>query len=149
MTQNTQTVNGQKLYMTAAALLGKPVAPKDASTNYGVFGCALTMNGIAERAWGHPIGGGASTQAMYAFLQNTTKYAPVLPGNELPGDIIISPTGSGANPAAHGHVGCIAKYGILSNNSEDGNLEEQWTLETWRQYFGTSLGFPVLVYRPL
>jgi len=46
-------------------------------------------------------------------------------------------------------VGCVALYGILSNNSEDGRLEEQWTLPAWEDYYGTSMGFPVYIFRPL
>jgi len=147
--ENIQTINSLKLYTTAASLLDTQVAPMDTADGFGAYGCALTMNGVAEKAWGHQIGGGASTLAMYGCLIDKTKYAPVAPENALAGDIIISPTSMGANPSTHGHVGCVAKYGILSNNSEDGRLEEQWTLPAWQDYYGTAMGFPVFVFRPL
>lgn len=149
MPTNIQTSNGSKLYTAAASLLDTQVAPKNAADGYGMFGCALTVNGVAERAWGRQIGGGASTEAMLAFLEDTSKYALIAPQNVLPGDIIISATGTANDPSQHGHVGICAKYGILSNNSEDGRLEEQWTLPAWFEYYGTTLGFPVKIFRAL
>lgn len=149
LTQPMQTENGTKLYNAAKSLLDRQVAPKDAADGYGMFGCALTLNGVALVAWGHQIGGGASTEAMLAFLQDTTKYSPQTSQTALPGDIIISATGTASDPSQHGHCGIIAKYGILSNNSEDGRLEEQWTLAAWEAYYGNTLGFPVLIFRPL
>lgn len=144
---NQQTDNSLKLYNTAKALMGTAVAPKNAADGYGMYGCALTVNGVAEEALGEQIGGGASTTLMQKALSDTTRFDLISPGDELPGDIVISPTTMGANPATHGHVGIIAIYGILSNNSEDGLLEEQWTLPQWKQTYGVALGFPVLVYR--
>lgn len=144
---NQQTDNSVKLYNTAKALMGTAVAPKNAADGYGMFGCALTVNGIAEHALGEEIGGGASTTLMQKALSDTTRFTLITPDDALPGDIIISPTGLAANPATHGHVGIIAIYGILSNNSEDGLLEEQWTLAQWKQVYGVELGFPVLIYR--
>lgn len=147
---NTQTTNGQKLYATAASFLDKTVAPLNAIDAYGVLGCAITLNILAEKAWGTQIGGGYSTAALWECLKDTSKFESVTTGNALPGDIIIAPSGSNANARlAHGHVGIVAKYGILSNNSETGTLEETFDVASWIAYYTTYGGIPTLCYRPL
>lgn len=139
---NIQTANSLKLFETAKASLGQILSGADPE-----LGCAVTMNAIATKAWGYPIGGGASTHDMYMALQDIMKYSEILLANVLPGDIIIAPTGYGKNPTDHGHVGCIAQYGILSNSSEDGKVHEQWTIPLWIAHYITGLGFPLKLYR--
>lgn len=145
-----QTENGQKLYDTAASFLDKQVAPMNAADKYGVLACAVTVNLLAEKAWGAQIGGGYSTAAMWEFLKDQTKFQAVAISSTLPGDLVISPTGSATNARLkNGHVGVIAKYGILSNNSETGTLTEAFDLVSWQAYFTTYGGLPTLCYRPL
>lgn len=141
------TDNSKKLYTMAASLLGQVLGSDNAADGYGAFACAESVNAVAMKAFGKPIGGGASTSAMLAALYDTTRFVEVL--GPLPGDIIICATGTsiyGAN--FHGHVGIVAKYGILSNNSEDGKFEEDYTLETWKESF-TARGFPTHFFRML
>lgn len=141
---NIQTLNSKKLFDTAKANLGQLLSDGNAN-----FGCAITVNNLALKAWGHPIGGGASTNLMYSSLQDTTRFTLIPIANTLPGDIIIAPTGYAKDAAQHGHVGVIAQYGILSNSSEDGRLHEQWTIPRWVDYYVTFLGFPLKIYRVL
>ena len=136
----TQTENSKKVYAAAKAALGQYLA-----TN-AQLGCAETVNVIFTRALGLPIGGGASTQGMYPFLLNTTRFARVF-GNPQPGDVIISPTGSGTLP--HGHVGIVGIYGILSNDSNNGSLRQNFTHDAWWKYFYGRGRFKVEYYRVL
>lgn len=141
---NQQTTNSEKLYQTAKASLGQVLSDGDAN-----FGCAITVNNIAQKAWGYEIGGGASTNLMYGFLKDTTKYSVVLLADVLAGDIIIAPTGYATDPTEHGHVGVIGQFGILSNSSEDGEVHEQWNIPRWLAYYVQSLGFPLAIFRAL
>lgn len=137
-----QTVNSQKVYNTAKACLGTSL-----SGNIPDLGCARSINNLWIKTFGHPIGGGDSTQAMYPFLQDKTKFYMVeVP---LPGDVIISPTGHGNGSDAHGHVGVMAYEGILSNNSENGLFQEKWTLSPWIAHYAKQGGFIVEFYRVL
>lgn len=140
-----QTPNGNKLYEVAKASLGK-----DLNGNYNELGCAFTLNNLAQWAWGKPIGGGASTADLFKFLQDTNKFTPVDEANTLPGDIIMSATGTSIKkPTAHGHCGVVAKYGIVSNSSEDDSVQEQWNIKAWNAYYHDYLGFPVYYFRPV
>lgn len=140
---HTQTMHSIQLYQAGKDNLGKVLSGNDR-----VLGCAATVNALAKLAWGHDIGGDASTTKMYEALQDETKYEPVV--DPLPGDIIISPTGTSLlGSDIHGHVGIVAYYGILSNSSETGELHENFTVDTWNKYFRDTLQFPVFYYRPL
>lgn len=148
----TQTKKGQELYAIAAQVYrsGTKVIADNAADDYGILGCAETVNELARRAWGAPIGGGLSTAAMWECLKDASKFAPLEVLEALPGDIIISPTGSvqGAK-LAHGHVGVVAEYGILSNDSELGSLQESYDMQAWQDYYTKYGGLPTLIYRPL
>lgn len=137
-----QTESSKKVYETAKSLLGQNLA-----TN-GALGCAETVNIIFHKALGVSIGGGTSTTLMYPFLKNEKKYARIR-GNPLPGDVIISPTSSGDGTVQHGHVGIVAKFGILSNNSNDGRLRELYTIDSWYKSFMCKGHFAVEIYRVL
>jgi len=139
---NQQTSNSQLLFSIAKQNLGQLLSDGNAN-----FGCAITVNNLAQKAWNCPIGGGASTNLMYQALLDTKRFTPILLANTLPGDIIIAPTGYAKDPSQHGHVGVIAQYGILSNLSEDGRLHEQWTIPAWVQYYHLNLGFPLCFFR--
>lgn len=143
----TQTANGQKLYATAKSLLGKILAADNASDGYGMYGCAEAVNSVALHALGHSIGGGASTQAMYTALQDTTRFSPV--SDPLPGDICICPTGTstlGAN--LHGHVGIVGNTWNMSNDSETATWEANYTRQSWEASF-LARGFTTHYFRVL
>jgi len=146
----TQTANGQLIYTTARSLIGKHVIPLTPETDYGVLGCAASVNAVVKRAIGVEIGGGASTALMLAFLMNTTRFESVLLADALPGDIIISATGKSTYyPNVHGHVGICGQTWIMSNSSEDGTWEANYTYSMWKAHYGDMLGFPIQVFRVL
>lgn len=144
---NQQTPNSIKIYNAAKNLLDTQVAADNAADGNGSLACAECVNAVVNDALGSPAGGGNSTTELAVALQDTTRWTPIYFENALPGDIIISPTGQGTNPAQHGHTGIVGKYGILSNNSENGMFEEIWTLPVWWGCFVEVLGFPALIYR--
>lgn len=142
-----QTTNGQKLYYTAKSLLGRVLTADNASDGYGMYGCALSVNRVAKIALGHEIGGGASTAAMYAALQDTTRFQAVTVTVPLAGDICICPTGqSNLGPNLHGHVGIVGNTWNMSNDSETATWEANYTRQGWEQSF-LARGFTTHYYR--
>lgn len=150
---NMQTPNGDKIYLTAKSLLGFDASPQDIAPPS--LACAETVNYIVKKAIGAPVGGGASTAAMYKCLtQFTARFVQVGLADALPGDIIIAPTGYAVPPALqprvdHGHVGIVAKFGVLSNNSENGLLSENYTVQSWLDYYTEFGRIPTYIFRVL
>lgn len=138
---------GMKLYTTARGYLGKDASPNDVAPDE--YGCAETVNDIYKDAFGQPIclPGILTTQLYYEMLRNPIDFKSVI--TPEPGDIIISPTGLGNGALKNGHVGIVGIYGILSNNSNTGNLSEDYTLEKWNARYKEVGGFPVLFFRPV
>ncbi len=133
--------NQQVLYDVAKSCLGR-----DMALTQNELGCAEAVNAVHKQAFGSEIGGGLSTAAMYAELLTDARFMAT--DTPLPGDVIISPTGKG-NPGTHGHVGIVAKYGILSNNSLNGLWQEKYTLDSWYKFYTVKLGFPIYYFRRL
>lgn len=133
----------QQLYQAAKDCLGLDMI-EDPTVDISV-GCAESVNAVFKKAFGREIGGGASTAAMYAVLQKDPRFKLV--NEPIPGDIIISPTGTSSKKAPHGHVGLVGYHGIMSNNSMTGTWQEYYTLESWKEYYQDRLGFPVLYFQ--
>lgn len=139
--------NREKIYNEAKALLGTDASPGDQAPS--ALACAETVNYIVQQATGRPVGGTTSTAAMWQALKaDGARWQAIFASEALPGDIIISPTGSVAGARlTHGHVGVVAKYGILSNNSETGTLAENYDIQSWTKYYSDFGGLPTLFYR--
>lgn len=139
--------NAAKIYAQAKRLIGTDASPRDAAPD--TLACAETVNRIVALALGAPIGGGTSTASMWQVLRTDTKrWTPIIGSEALPGDIIISPTGGTTNARLeHGHVGIVAKFGILSNNSENGLLCENYDIPSWKRYYSGFGLLPTLFYR--
>lgn len=143
----TQTVNGQKLYYTAKSLLGRVLAADNAADGYGMYGCAESVNKVAQIALGRPIGGGASTADMYTALKDTTRFQEV--STPLAGDICICPTGtSNLGASLHGHVGVVGVTWNMSNDSETATWQANYTRQMWEQSFAAR-GFTTHYFRVL
>lgn len=130
------------IYAAAKITLGThitldPTVPPD-------VGCAEAVSYVLLKA-GLPMPpkGIAGTSALYAWCQKHLKAVT----DPQAGDVVISPTGMSSKGTPHGHTGIVARYGILSNDSDTGLFLEKYTLDTWKQYFGTKLGFPVFYFR--
>lgn len=111
------------------------------------FGCAEAVNKIFLECFGTEIGGDVSTLRMYQALSRSIKFSKVTTAPEA-GDIVISPTGYGNGSLANGHVGiCSEQFKILSNNSDTGKWEENYTIPTWYKRYAIQGGFPVYFFR--
>ena len=134
--------NRIKIYETAKSLLGKNLC----GTQH-LYGCALSVTNVLRQA-GIKIDSIAGTALLYETFQSSGLFSPVSEFQSTFGDIIISPTGlSYLGPEIHGHVGCLGKYGIMSNNSWNGLWQENYSLQTWHQFFGGQRGLPVFFFR--
>ena len=119
---------------------------KDLSPREGLFGCAETVNTLAVKTWGEPVGGDLSTAKMLKALVESPRFVQVV--YPFPGDIIISPTGHGNGKISNGHVGVVVENSfIASNNSINSLLEINYTIKAWRERYGVVGGFPVLFFR--
>lgn len=136
-------MNRDKLYETAKLCLGKDMVD-DPGVDPSV-GCADSVNSVYKLAFGNEIGGGASTAALYTVLCSDPRFQSVQ--EPLPGDIVISPTGTSTKGAPHGHVGICGFHGIMSNNSMTGLWSQFYTDTSWHAYYHDKLGFPVIYFR--
>lgn len=120
----------EHLYATAYSFLGKDASPTDQAPDE--LACAESVNAIFLTAFGEELGGDVSTLRMYQVLQKSKGFQEV--DAPLFGDVIISPTTY--TRTAHGHVGIVGKWQIMSNNSNNGRWEAHYTLESWRLKYG-------------
>lgn len=115
-----------------------PSVPKE-------LGCAEAVSFVLKKAGvsGLPGAGFPGTSALYSWLGANFQIVT----SPMPGDVIISPTGTSSISSPHGHTGIVAQYGVLSNDSDTGLWLEKYTLDTWKTYFGDTLGFPIYYFR--
>lgn len=89
-----------------------------------------------------------STYDFWRWLQTSPKFERVY--EPQAGDIVISPTGTSTKPhiRANGHTGIyINNNDIVSNSSFTGLWTQNYTRESWRQYYHYDGGYPVYLYR--
>ncbi len=104
-------------------------------TNSGRLAAAWSVNEIVRVALGRPIGGGLSTAAVFQILRATHIERSL---EQLDaGMIIVSPTTGNTV----GHIGIIGRrlpdgdFEIYSNNSSKGQVEQNFTLKSWKRFF--------------
>lgn len=129
-----------EIYNLAKSCLGKDIAKTQ-----NELGCAEAISYILNsiKVSNFPLAGYLSTSELYIWLK---KYALEVPEG-IPGDVIISPTGTSSIGSSHGHVGIVAYHGILSNNSMTGLFDEYYTLDKWEAYYVEKLHFPIIYFR--
>jgi hypothetical protein len=144
-----QKTNREKLYETALTFIGKDASPKDAAPDE--YGCMETVDSIHKACFGeyiNPAKLSLSTTETYKYLLSSQGF--VEPSEPMFGDIIISPTGYGNGGLSNGHVGILGKSNIImSNNSDSGKWEENFTTTTWRSRYVGKGGFPVKYFRKI
>jgi hypothetical protein len=130
------------LLAAAKAALGTDASPNDLAPDE--LGCAETVSTLIGQVLpGFPVITG--TWTLWQRLLSDDRFVLVM--TPEPGDIVISPTGTG-NGRMSGHVGIVGEYGrIMSNDSRDGTFDQNYDLETWRQRYGINGGFPIHYYR--
>lgn len=135
-----EKTNREKLYDFSKSCLNKDIA-----RTQNELGCAEAISYVLLKLKcpNFPAAGFLSTSDLYHWMQKNFMQV----SEPLPGDIIISPTGTSTKGAAHGHVGVVGFYGIMSNNSMTGLYDQFYTNVSWYQYYHDKLGFPVLYFR--
>jgi hypothetical protein len=130
--------NAERLITYAKAAVGQNLA-----LGTGVspeVACAISVNIIETRAFGTPIGGGASTALLDEALEASPNWArseTVAPG------ILMFATGKGTKPEyPHGHV--LITDGVLcwSNSSADARFEQNYTVQSALAFFRDVEGYP-------
>lgn len=87
------------------------------------------------------------TATLDDYLSKSTKFERVL--EPQAGDLVVSPTGQG-NGNLIGHTGFyISDTEIMSNNSNTGLFEKNYTRDGWRNRYHYKGGFPVRLYRKI
>lgn len=141
----TPSSNAQIFVAECKALLGQPLW-KGTGVD-PVVACAISVNVAHEKAFGFQIGGGASTALLYQallvspYFKLTTVYKP--------GNVIISPTGMGKDPAdfPNGHVGVVCNFGICANYSPTGLWSEIYkTYNDWEKQFTEIEKYPIFMF---
>ncbi len=139
--------NREHLYDTAFSCIGTDASPLDAAPDE--YGCADSVNQVYHKAFNEYIQvPGISTAALYRAMILNARFQRV--SVPLPGDIIISPTGSSYfpnTPIPNGHVGIVGKNHIMSNNSLTGKWDTYYTLMSWDERYKTKGGYPTYFFR--
>lgn len=117
---------GEELYEFCMQFYGKDITPKD--TINDEVACAEVMTTILNKYFGsYPIV--TYTPLLLNTLKNDSRFKEITEFKT--GNIIISPTGSGAGKTT-GHVGLIGKGGkIISNSSQTGLLLDKFDTISW------------------
>lgn len=137
-----------KIYSEAKSCLDTHITLNDIVP--AELGCAEAVSYVLAKSGANlniPAGGFEGTSSLYSWLRDSGLFTEV--ETPLPGDIVISPTGTSTKNSPHGHVGIVALFGngILSNSSSTGLFMEHYTIQSWSYYFTSLLGFPVYYFR--
>lgn len=134
------------LFATAVKALGTDASPSDVAPDE--VGCAETVYDILLRAFPFSVGFPftVSTSQMYRGLTQSNRYIRI--DSPLEGDIVISPTGYGNGGLSNGHVGIKGERDIImSNSSDSGKFEENYTMDAWKARYAGLGGYPVCFFR--
>lgn len=140
----TEETNREKLYRIAKQNVGVDVSPRDIADDE--VGCAESVSMLLEQVYPNfPLI--LSTVQLTKILREDINFKATLTLQE--GNIIISPTGSG-NGMVRGHVGIVGRDSvIMSNTSNNGKWEENYTVDTWVKRWRNTGKMPIYVFEPL
>lgn len=142
------TINRLLIYRVALNSIGADISPNDFAPDE--YGCADSVSGILQQALGGEKGIQWTISTTILYRELSTSRAYMFVQMPLPGDIIISPTGYGDGRLANGHVGvCGAGDTIMSNSSNTGRWETNFTQKSWRDRYVVSGGYPIYYFRKL
>lgn len=138
--------NREVLYDVAKGCIGKDMSPKDIAPD--ALGCAESLNGVYKKAFNEELlADVVSTAALYKHLMKDSRVELVSNDKALPGDIVISPTGTSTKGAKHGHTGIRGFEAYMSNDSDSGLWLANYNLPNWKLVFHDTLGFPIYHFR--
>lgn len=134
----------QELLKVTKNFLNKDASPRDIAPD--TLGCAESVSNIIKTAFGD-MKIHTSTIALKSALIANSKFRAIL-GGYLPGDVIISPTGSGNGKLKNGHAGIFVADGrIASNDSDTGLFQDNYSLDAWVSRYRTLGGFKIYIFR--
>jgi hypothetical protein len=141
ISQLTARAPQDRLLAAARSYIGRDASPRDLAPDQ--LGCAESVSMIIKDVLpDFPIITG--TWVLRDRLDKDVRFKKVTV--PMPGDIIISPTGTVAKAPFPGHVGILgADTTVMSNDSRAGKWEANYTIASWQKRWGTA-GFPVQFY---
>lgn len=147
---NVQT-NQQKLYKVAFDCIGKDASPLDDAPDE--LGCADSVSRLIQKVLpDFPLQVG--TIGLLEQLIDDPRFVEIDLYDY--GCVIVSPTGQGNGRLSNGHTGIIGKniapngtLWIMSNNSNTGTWEVDWTVKSWEKYYNQLGGFPIRIFKIL
>lgn len=147
MQQDYHSESSLRIYEIAKGSLGQHL-----TLNQNVpaeLGCAESVSTVLKKSGipGIPDAGFEGTNELYTFLRGSKSFVQV--PNAEDGAVIVSPSLIGANGQikVHGHAGICGKYGIMSNESDNGLFTETWSYQNWHDYYVNTLGLYVNFFR--
>lgn len=144
MTTNRESIKRIELYLQALKHLGTDASPNDVAPDE--LGCADSVSQILLKTFPGIIKGSVSTRELNQQLNSSKHFVRVT--KFLPGDIIMSPTGSGNGGLRNGHVGIVGEEeNIMSNSSATGKWENNYNLKSWVARYRVMGGYPIFFYR--
>lgn len=138
----------EHLYEIAKDSIGQDMSPRDVAPDS--LGCAESLNGVYFKAFGQLIAGGfglTSTNALWKSLMTDMRFKEI----DVPqlGCIVINPTGTSTKGAAHGHCGIWGKFDVMSNDSNSGLWQDNYSQQAWHNVFEKKLGFVSYYFLPV
>ncbi|MBT3786133.1 hypothetical protein HOF92_14260 [bacterium] len=109
------------------------------------------VNKVLKRSVGYKVDGDSTSKMNEDFQAEIRKGRAVqVPLSEAkPGDIIISPT-VWSPKRNTGHVGIVGEgRRIFSNSSSKAKWQDNFSYDSWTQYYKTKKGLSINVYRIL
>lgn len=140
------TTKATLLYNLSKSLIGKHLSLNDNVP--WMVGCAEAVSNLLQQfGVAHiPAHGIEGTYQLLQFLCESPQFQEIY--TYTPGAIVIAATGTG-NGKIRGHVGVCGNNQIMSNNSETGKWDTQWTSARWNDYYHTYGGIPVRYFLPM
>lgn len=134
------------LYQLAKSLLGQHLTMNEAVP--WMVGCMEAVSRILDSFGvpGIPVMGIEGTAAGLDFLIRSPRFKEI-PDYEK-GAVLVAATGTG-NGKIRGHVGICGINQIMSNNSETGKWDTQWTVDRWLAYYGDYGGIKTRYFLPV
>lgn len=138
--QKLSEVLSTSIYLEALKYIGTDASPSDRVDD--VVGCAESVTEILSKVIRFPVVTG--TWTLWDKLRRDQRFRETtIP---MPGDIIISPTGTG-NGRIRGHVGIFGKnLVIMANDSDTGKWMAFYTLDSWKDRYEKKGGIKTWIF---
>ena len=159
MNSNLPTDESIALYAEGVKALGTSLIPQQdmKATLNGELGCADSLCKLYQRTFptNASVLNTLSTAVLLGqLLANPDLFEEIANINlALPGDIIIAATGTSKLPetsVTNGHVGVVAKHGVMSNESATALWTENFVpLNAFINRYSLIGGYPVRIFRPI